>query len=526
MSPSTVGDDSSHGGTVFAMSPDNKPTFLSPRRSATLGLPTGRRKSMELPLQSSGSLTSLGSVPRSPSLQQLATLDKAAVRRGAATVHGPGDYWRIMRQASELAAIGSGHGQFNYLRAAARSKEERQEQRKAARLSLDTSAHGGDRYHELLARLESEGHTRARKVSSGMRTSKSTGELRSSGQSLSSGGNTPGTSIPVAKDKDPRPEKAVGPKAPAPLLVPELSSGVGGTEPMDIDAQMEKGGRGRSAAMLALQAGDGSAPGGAPASETAQKASPVQPAAGASQPSAGSGPRTVKRVTFTGTQDSPASADDKKKTEGSDPAAAPALTSAASGLASGPITSTQELESLMRRLHFKSDKGLGRDALAEGLRHLGYDLAPSEVAVLMNELDLDASETVDASEFVASQIDWGAMQRSNRDLWLECAQRAFSDLDENADGHLSVQQLVTSLRRKLPSAEVDFALEDALVEAGLAQAEDIDFEGFLRMLHVGSVESLDSLDQYDPRLRASHLDTSMHGGPKLKPVLEDADDAQ
>lgn len=27
-------------------------------------------------------------------------------QRGSATVHGPGDYWRVMRQASELAAMG------------------------------------------------------------------------------------------------------------------------------------------------------------------------------------------------------------------------------------------------------------------------------------------------------------------------------------------------------------------------------------------------------------------------------------
>ena len=50
---------------------------------------------------------------------------------------------------------GSGHGKFNYLRAAPRSEEERQEQRKAARLSLDTSAHGGERYRQLLHRLDS-----------------------------------------------------------------------------------------------------------------------------------------------------------------------------------------------------------------------------------------------------------------------------------------------------------------------------------------------------------------------------------
>ena len=34
----------------------------------------------------------------------------------------------------------------------------------------------------------------------------------------------------------------------------------------------------------------------------------------------------------------------------------------------------------------------------------------------------------------------------------------------------------------------------------------MDFEGFLRMVQVGSYESLDSLDQYDPRLRHSAHD--------------------
>ncbi len=49
---------------------------------------------------------------------------------------------------------GSGHGQYHYLRTAPRNEEEREEQRKAARLSLDTSAHGGQEYGDLLRRLE------------------------------------------------------------------------------------------------------------------------------------------------------------------------------------------------------------------------------------------------------------------------------------------------------------------------------------------------------------------------------------
>lgn len=167
--------------------------------------------------RSGGSLHGGRQFARSPSARQLAAL--AAAGRKGASVHGAGEYWRVMRAASELAAMGelrvshdgawmslwvsqlvmmghglvmrhhylrtapcseevgqpatctgyprlhsnpqttmcaeSGHGQHHYLRTAPRSEEERAEQRKAARLSLDTSAHGGDHFADLLKRLES-----------------------------------------------------------------------------------------------------------------------------------------------------------------------------------------------------------------------------------------------------------------------------------------------------------------------------------------------------------------------------------
>jgi hypothetical protein len=44
----------------------------------------------------------------------------------------------------------------------------------------------------------------------------------------------------------------------------------------------------------------------------------------------------------------------------------------------------------------------------------------------------------------------------------------------------------------------------------------MDFEGFLKMLKVGSYSSLDALEQYDPRLsRSADLDASVHEGGTL-----------
>ena len=90
------------------------------------------------------------------------------------------------------------------------------------------------------------------------------------------------------------------------------------------------------------------------------------------------------------------------------------------------------------------------------------------------------------------------------------------------------------LRAKLPAPEIDYAVEDALVDAGYkgasttlhelpfctifsgqhfpqwctadnckfcsADEEEIDFEGFIRILRADSEDSLDNLDQYDARL--------------------------
>ena len=57
--------------------------------------------------------------------------------------------WKAMRQASDLVLQGSGHRQSNYLHACSGlNPEERLEQRKAARLSLDTSVHGKSLYRD------------------------------------------------------------------------------------------------------------------------------------------------------------------------------------------------------------------------------------------------------------------------------------------------------------------------------------------------------------------------------------------
>ena len=61
-----------------------------------------------------------------------------------------------LRESSVIA--GSVHGTNDYLRWVGRSTEERAEQRKAARLCLDTSAHAGSEFQQLVSVLSNVSH--------------------------------------------------------------------------------------------------------------------------------------------------------------------------------------------------------------------------------------------------------------------------------------------------------------------------------------------------------------------------------
>ena len=55
-----------------------------------------------------------------------------------------------------------------------------------------------------------------------------------------------------------------------------------------------------------------------------------------------------------------------------------------------------------------------------------------------------------------------------RDQWLEYAAKAFSTLDADTNGRISAADLMRMLGSKLPEHEVEYAVEDALVDAGYA----------------------------------------------------------
>ncbi|CAD7698186.1 unnamed protein product [Ostreobium quekettii] len=149
------------------------------------------------------------------------------------------------------------------------------------------------------------------------------------------------------------------------------------------------------------------------------------------------------------------------------------------------------------------------EEVTKGLMKLGYALEPGEVPSLMKSMAPGNDGTVNLSQFLASQVDWQDLQRNSREEWLNGAKQAFNDLDKDADGRIQAQDILAALQHKLPTAEVDAAVEQAAIEC-CADELEMDFEGFVSLLRVDSSDSLASLDEFDSRLGSHHGPSSQY----------------
>ena len=60
----------------------------------------------------------------------------------------------------------------------------------------------------------------------------------------------------------------------------------------------------------------------------------------------------------------------------------------------------------------REKEGISPEQLADGLKSLGYELAQSELGVLMDQISLDQHGQVAKPAFLASQVDWQDFQQN------------------------------------------------------------------------------------------------------------------
>ncbi|BDA49651.1 probable calcium-dependent protein kinase 17 at N-terminal half [Coccomyxa sp. Obi] len=448
--------------------------------------------------------------------------------RHGRSVHGGRNYWRILRAAATAAKWHSRsvHGTHDYVRWVGRTDEERAEQRKAARLCLDTSAHAGSEYRRLVHVLSNAALDRMDSEPDGQAEPPRWMPLHNVQDTVS------GPLTDIAEDPDTvMQEQQSMPSSPPPSLprIPEtseppsaklLSEGEEGRRGQHFYKHFVEATGGKLTQEDAIKAKEhlqGASP-GRNMPHTAMQEQLESPFQRSRRPTGSPGPASPLKVERGAAAEGPTRRSSERRkvsfstdSKGSPDNADPAGESADS---QGRAISLQELREVMKRMNYTREAEAVTEAeLAQGLASLGFRLEASETRALVEKMDEHKSGAVRKSAFVASQLDWPAIQTDYREQWLAAAHKVFEGLD-GANG-LTIQRLMTVLREKLPAAEVEYAVEDALVEAGYKDEEEIDFEGFIKILRAGSTDSLDNLDQYDARL-------SNHLSPRAGSVCDDS----
>jgi calcium-dependent protein kinase len=126
---------------------------------------------------------------------------------------------------------------------------------------------------------------------------------------------------------------------------------------------------------------------------------------------------------------------------------------------------SKAMQDIFRKLELTGD-AVDRESAALALSKLGYRLEPSEISRLLEQVDTSNSGKVRRGALAASQIDWRHLQQNHMDTWLDIARRAFAALDLNSDGLLHVDDIMGSLKAKLPQDELRLIIQQAMHEAG------------------------------------------------------------
>lgn len=102
-----------------------------------------------------------------------------------------------------------------------------------------------------------------------------------------------------------------------------------------------------------------------------------------------------------------------------------------------------KLQDLFDRLDEDHSGLLTMDEISSGLSNLGYFLSEAEVEQLIRKVDADKDGGVNLREFLASLLDWERITHSAN--WQKYVEHAFSILDDNQDGFLSLEELISHL---------------------------------------------------------------------------------
>ncbi|KAI3425767.1 hypothetical protein D9Q98_007742 [Chlorella vulgaris] len=126
---------------------------------------------------------------------------------------------------------------------------------------------------------------------------------------------------------------------------------------------------------------------------------------------------------------------------------------------------SQRLAQLFDRLQLKPGQKMDQKQLQLALQEIGYHLHEAEAHELFDAVDVERRGALSQAELAAGLIDWKAFQDTYKDRWLDCARRAFAELDVGGRGALDASDIAAAFGSHLTPYEVDAAVHQALLEA-------------------------------------------------------------
>eukprot|EP01026_Neomeris_dumetosa_P002941 TRINITY_DN10806_c0_g1_i4.p1 TRINITY_DN10806_c0_g1~~TRINITY_DN10806_c0_g1_i4.p1 ORF type:complete len:597 (-),score=64.72 TRINITY_DN10806_c0_g1_i4:571-2361(-) len=142
----------------------------------------------------------------------------------------------------------------------------------------------------------------------------------------------------------------------------------------------------------------------------------------------------------------------------------------------GSQESVDDLRTLRELFELIDKDNNGQVSFSElqvALKEQGYNLSEQEVGQLMARVDLNRDGEIMFEEFASGLLDWGSV-RENEGEWPQWIESAFQKLDQDGDGFISLDELIT----ELPVSYDDDMTDERLVEAKrMLREADTDFDG-------------------------------------------------
>ncbi|KAL6771685.1 CDPK13 [Auxenochlorella protothecoides x Auxenochlorella symbiontica] len=164
-----------------------------------------------------------------------------------------------------------------------------------------------------------------------------------------------------------------------------------------------------------------------------------------------------------------------------------------------PIEGAQEwlrsVRVLFDELDVDSSGTVSIQELSAGLEALGFDVSPGEMEVLMARIDTDRDGGLQLSEFVASLVDWGVVQRHH--AWQDWVRAVFDRLDKDGNGFITLDEIAEELGDYKGKEDSLIAARRMLREADANGDGQVSWSEFVELLEATD----DDLNQYDSRLK-------------------------